>query len=84
MIRWGVPEPTCISRGQRRLHIAGEAAAVFLVSPFLGYLALKGGHLTKSDRYALGAIVLGSLAIDGYLLRKFTKRPDPAPPPPSP
>ncbi len=77
-----MPDYVCISRRQRNLHVAGEAMAVFLVSPFLAILALRGGRLTTMDRYALAGIVVGSLAIDGHLLRRYLgpKRHAPDPP----
>ena len=58
---------------EKLLHQISEGAALFLLSPYLLYLAIK---MFKLGSYINGLllilIVLATLAIDGYLLYKWT------------
>lgn len=64
---------------QRKIHIAGEIAALAVVVPFCVYLATRSRkQLPTWARITAGAIGAGTLFIDGYLLTR-TLRQLPAP-----
>lgn len=62
----------CITRRQRNLHVATEAMAVLFVAPLLGWIAYTG-RVSESSRIALGAIVIGTLLVDGHLVTKYRR-----------
>lgn len=58
---------TLIPAGQRRLHVASEAAALLVAAPFLGYVATRK-ELPGWVRLGSGVLAVATLVIDGYLL----------------
>jgi type IV secretory pathway TrbD component len=60
----------CIPEAQRQVHVAAETAALVLVVPFLGWIAAQRG-LAPWARWTAGAVALGTLAVDGWLLSKY-------------
>lgn len=61
--------PILVSPGRERVHRATEAAAVFLVAPWLAWLALRRrATLSPADRLGLGALAAGTLLVDLPLL----------------
>jgi hypothetical protein len=67
--------PVLITEGQRRLHVASEWVAVALVVPALGWVALNP-RVPRTARWIAGAVAVGSLLVDGYLLTRW-KTPQP-------
>jgi len=65
-------DEVCIPRRQRDVHVASETAAVLFVAPLLGWIAATG-KLTPEARVALGAVAVGTVLIDGGLLRAYRK-----------
>ncbi|HEY4724271.1 MAG TPA: hypothetical protein VII92_20615 [Anaerolineae bacterium] len=65
--------PITISDEQVQIHKTTEALSVWLIAPFVFFLAWKGG--TISDRAKLGLIVIGImiLLVDGGLLLRWKK-----------
>jgi hypothetical protein len=63
-----------IRRGQARLHVVAEAAAVLLVVPFMGFVATRK-ELPTWTRWTAAGIGVGTLVVDGFLLTRFLQRP---------
>ena len=68
------PGSVCITAQQRRVHVYAETLAVVLVAPLLGYAATQR-ELPDWARYGLGAAALGTLLVDGWLLKRYLAPP---------
>lgn len=62
----------CISPSQRKLHTAAETLALFLVVPFMAYLA-QSKRLPGWARATAGLVGLSTLVVDGYLLYRYIR-----------
>jgi hypothetical protein len=64
--------PVCISDQQARLHVAAETLALLVAVPLSVYFAARR-DLPMWARIAAGAVAAGTLAVDGYLLRRYLR-----------
>lgn len=62
----------CITEGQRKAHIASEAAALAVVAPFSLWLATRK-ELPVAARALSGVIGVTTLAIDGVFIARYLK-----------
>jgi hypothetical protein len=60
-----------VSEKQKTVHQVSEAVAVFLVTPFMIWLATRE-ELPDWARVTSGAVALGTLAVDGWLLCRYS------------
>lgn len=63
----------CISGAQRTIHVTSESIAVFLVAPFMFWLATRK-ELPDWSRTASAVIGAGTLMVDGGLLLSYLKK----------
>lgn len=63
----------CISGAQRTIHVASESIAVFLVTPFMFWLATRK-ELPSWARTSSAVIGAGTLLVDGGLLVSYLKK----------
>lgn len=61
-----------ITHGQKTLHVASEAGAVFIAAPFLWWAADQTEDPTARD--GLRLLAVATWAIDGYLLLRFMRK----------
>lgn len=67
---------TCITEQQRQVHVVSELVALVFVAPLLGYVATRR-ELPDWARYGVGAAALGTLLVDGWLLRRYLRKAPP-------
>lgn len=72
---WGDPTPTIISVTQRRVHIAAELVALFVVAPLSILLATRR-ELPMGLRVLSAIAGLGTLAVDGWLASRYLLQTD--------
>lgn len=65
-------DKVCISEEQRDVHVAAEGFAVAVVVPFLAAVALDG-QTPGWVRAGAAALAVGTLAVDGALLTRWSK-----------
>jgi hypothetical protein len=65
---------TTSTEGQRRLHIAGEAAALVVVVPFMAWVATRK-DLPPTARALGAAIGVTTLILDGVLISRYLSQP---------
>jgi len=65
---------TSITETQRRVHVGAETVALVAVTPFLLWVATRDRPLTRTEKVLLGTVVIGTVAVDGWLLYRFTRR----------
>jgi hypothetical protein len=65
---------TRITEGQRRLHVAGETAALVVVVPFMAWIATRK-DLPPAARALGAAIGATTLILDGVLLSRYLSQP---------
>lgn len=63
-----------LTESEVAFHRATEAGSVFIVAPFLAYLAWKGYGLPSWARVGLGGLVAALLVVDGGLLLRWPER----------
>lgn len=62
-----------ISGGQARLHKRSEGLALTLGAPLLFWAGTRDRQLNQTERAGLLVLGLGTLLIDGYLYKKYSK-----------
>ena len=65
-----LPGDICVPGSQVRLHVITERLAVFVVAPFLAYLATRR-ELPSWARAGAAAVAAGTLIVDGHLLTRW-------------
>jgi hypothetical protein len=69
---------TRITEDQRRLHVAGEVAALVVVVPFMTWIAMRK-DLPPAARVLGGTIGAATLIVDGLLLSRYLSEPERTP-----
>ena len=64
-----------ISSTQRGVHVAAETLALFVVAPFLLYVATRDRKLTSVEKGLVATAAIGTLVVDGWLLHAFRNAP---------
>ena len=65
---------TRITEDQRRLHVAGEVAALVVVAPFMAWIATRK-DLPPTARVLGATIGAATLVVDGVLLSRYLSQP---------
>jgi hypothetical protein len=66
----------CISEQHRDVHdvhALSETAALVLGAPFLLYIGTRKRPLTQTEKTAVLTMAALTVAVDGYLLRQYSK-----------
>ena len=67
-----------ISPQQAKLHKATEGLAVAVFAPVSLWIATRQRKLTIVEKLTLGALALGTLAVDGHLYSRYSEAERPA------
>lgn len=62
-----------ISAQQAKVHENTEAFALFIGAPFLLWAATRNRPLSKQERFGLGALAVGTIAVDGWLWNRYSQ-----------